>query len=52
MPTSGKLQFDIIYFSMYAPEMQMEKKKNEAAASTDSTSVLEPFATLVSFVYF
>ena len=30
--------------------MENEKKKNEAAASTDSTSVLEPFATLVSFV--
>ena len=30
--------------------MENEKKKNEATASTDSTSVLEPFATLVSFV--
>ena len=30
--------------------MENEKKKNEVAASTDSTSVLEPFATLVSFV--
>lgn len=30
--------------------MENEKKKNKAAASTDSTSVLEPFATLVSFV--
>ena len=30
--------------------MENEKKKNEAAASTDSSTVLEPFATLVSFV--
>ena len=30
--------------------MENEKKKNEATASTDSTTVLEPFATLVSFV--
>ena len=30
--------------------MENEKKKNEAAASNDSTTVLEPFATLVSFV--
>ncbi len=30
--------------------MENEKKKNKAAASTDSTTVLEPFATLVSFV--
>lgn len=30
--------------------MENEKKKNEAAVSTDSSTVLEPFATLVSFV--